>query len=158
MRRLATAGVVAGALFGLAQCVRLPASNPPVRGDLVAPAEVKTVLRHACYDCHSNETRWPWYSAIAPVSWVIRRDVAAGRQHLNFSDWTDYESDPETAALKLRRIATALRSDDMAPRYYRLLHADARLSAAQRESVVRWSEQAAAHHSPSPDAPQETTS
>jgi hypothetical protein len=147
MRRLSRAGIVAGALIGVAQCVRLPASNPPVHGDLVAPAEVKSLLRHACYDCHSNETEWPWYSTIAPASWLVRHDVNEGRRRLNFSDWADYESDPETAAQKLRQVATSLTSGDMAPTYYQLLHADARLTAPQRDIVIRWCEQEAVRQS-----------
>jgi hypothetical protein len=144
MRRVSTVGIVMGALLGVAQFVRPSATNPPVQSDLVAPAEVKSALRHACYDCHSNETEWPWYSAVAPASWMIRHDVSEGRRRLNFSEWADYASDPETAAQKLRRIATSVASGDMSPRYYRLLHADARLTAAQRETLIRWAEQAAA--------------
>ena len=148
MRRVSKAGIVVAVLIGGAQVVRLTATNPPVHGDLVAPPEVKRVLRRACYDCHSNETEWPWYSAIAPTSWVIRRDVNEGRRRLNFSDWADYESDPETAVQKLRQIATAVASRDMPPTYYRLLHAAARLTATQREVVSRWCEQEAGQHSP----------
>jgi hypothetical protein len=60
------------------QAVRCDHGNPPVTGEVPAPAEVKAVLRRACYDCHSNETRWPWYSQIAPVSWLVGRDVKQG--------------------------------------------------------------------------------
>jgi hypothetical protein len=140
-----------GALIGVAQFVRPSASNPPVHGNLVAPAEVEDLLRHACYDCHSNETKWPWYSAVAPASWLLRRDVNEGRRRLNFSDWAAYESDPETAAQKLRQIARAVESGDMSPRYYRLLHADAQLTAAQRETLIRWAEQEATAQRPPPD-------
>jgi len=141
MRRRSTAGMVVVVLASAAQFVRLSATNPPVRGDLAASAEIKGALHHACYDCHSNETVWPWYSAVAPISWLIRHDVSEGRQRLNFSDWAAYESDPETAAQKLGQIASALTNGDMAPAYYRLLHADARLTTAQRDRVIRWAKQ-----------------
>ncbi len=144
MRRSFTAAAVVGAMIGVAQCVRPSATNPPVHSDLVAPPAVTNVLRRACYDCHSNETRWPWYSAIAPVSWVIRRDVNEGRRRLNFSDWADYESDPETAAQKLGQIARSVSNGDMAPQYFLMLHPDARLTNTERDLLVRWAKQASA--------------
>jgi hypothetical protein len=147
MRRVSRVGIVAGTLLGVAQFVRLPATNPPVRGSLAAPAEVESVLRHACYDCHSNETVWPWYSAIAPASWIIRHDVNEGRRRLNFSDWADYESDPETAVHKLHQIEKSVASGDMPLPYYRLLHVHGRLTAAQQGAVVDWCAREAARHS-----------
>ena len=66
--------------------------NPPVTGDIGAPSEVDAILRTSCYDCHSNETVWPWYSYLAPASWLVAEDVEHGREHLNFSEWTSYES------------------------------------------------------------------
>lgn len=147
---VAIPSVLIGALLVGAQFVRVDRSAPPVRGDLAAPPEVTRVLRAACYDCHSNETAWPWYSSIAPVSWLIDRDVTAGRRRLNFSEWVEYASDPETAARKLEEISDAMTRGDMAPWYYRLLHPDARLTPAQRALLIRWAtaasaEQAAAH-------------
>ncbi len=100
--------------------------RPSDRARKVAPP-VQEVLREACYDCHSNQTRWPWYSALAPMSWLIQHDVMAGRRRLNFSDWTDYASDPETAAEKLRKVAKAVTDGNMAPRYYQMLRPRARV-------------------------------
>jgi hypothetical protein len=141
MRRVPRTALVIGGIIVAAQCVRFARTNPPVRGDLVAPAEVKNILRRACYDCHSNETAWPWYSAIAPASWVICHDVNEGRRRLNFSTWGDYVSDPDTAARKLSEILKFVANDDMAPRYYRMLHPTARLTVAQRDLLVRWVKQ-----------------
>ncbi len=138
MRVLATALLLSGALLVAAQLVPVDWSSPPVTGDLVAPPDVTHVLRSACYDCHSNETARPWYSTIAPVSWLIHRDVAAGRQRLNFSEWGDYRSDPETAAQKLTEIAAVMTRGDMAPWYYRLLHPGARLMPEERALLIRW--------------------
>jgi hypothetical protein len=120
------------------QVVRSPRANPAVEGDLVAPTEIKSVLHRACYDCHSNETAWPWYSAIAPASWVIHHDVDEGRRRLNFSNWGDYTEDPGTRAQKLGEISKAVARGDMAPWYYRILHPGAGLSDDQREDLVRW--------------------
>jgi Haem-binding domain len=146
MRPLALSLIAIGALVGGAQCIPVDRSAPPVAGDLAAPGDVAPILRTACYDCHSNETAWPWYSAVAPVSWLIRRDVTAGRQRLNFSEWADYASDPETAARKLAEISTAMADGDMAPWYYRLLHPRARLTRAERAILIRWA--TAAAHAP----------
>jgi hypothetical protein len=121
-----------------AQAVRVQRTNPPVRGDLAAPRTVQELLREACYDCHSNRTRWPWYSALAPFSWLIQHDVLAGRRRLNFSEWTDYRSDPETAAQKLREVAKSVRDGDMAPRYYQALHPRGRLGNEERGLIARW--------------------
>ncbi len=112
--------------------------NSPASGDLVAPPPVKSALRNACYDCHSSQTRWPWYTAIAPASWLAAREVREGRRRLNFSDWGAYASDPGTASHKLNEIADSAGSGKMAPWYYLLLHPGARLSAAQRDMVVGW--------------------
>ncbi len=62
-------------------------SNPPVTHELQASPEVMAILERACYDCHSNETVWPWYSKVAPVSWQISSHVVVGRRHVNFSEW-----------------------------------------------------------------------
>ena len=72
------------------QFVPVQRTNPPITGEIKAPAEVMHILRKACYDCHSNETVWPWYSYIAPISWTVESDVKAGRSDLNFSEWSDY--------------------------------------------------------------------
>jgi len=140
--RFATGGrrlTLAGALvLAAAQLVRPAHTNPPSGGDLVAPAEASKALRRACYDCHSNETRWPWYASVAPLSWLIQHDVDEGRRRLNFSSWQDYASDPETAAHKLEQIAKTVERGDMAPWYYRLLHPSARLGEEDRARLARW--------------------
>ena len=79
------------------QLVPVNRTNSPVQGDFRGSAEVVSVLRRACYDCHSNETTWPWYSRIAPVSWVIARDVNKGRAALNFSTWKQLSTREETS-------------------------------------------------------------
>jgi len=71
------------AVFVLIQFIPVARTNPPVEGEISASPEVMSILRRACYDCHSNETRWPWYSKIAPVSWLSVKDVNEGREHLN---------------------------------------------------------------------------
>jgi hypothetical protein len=120
------------------QFIPVQRSNPPIPGDLVAPAPVKNTLRAACYDCHSNRTRWPWYGALAPASWLVVHEVSEGRRRLNFSDWISYTADPATASHKLEEIAEFVSSGKMAPWYYTILHPEARLSPAQRRMIASW--------------------
>lgn len=125
-----------------AQFVRLGAPPPEAAGELVAAPSVDAVLRSACFDCHSNHTRWPWYGYVAPFAWLLEHDVSAGRARLNFSQWDAYASDPETAHHKLEEIRAAVAGGQMAPWYYRLLHADARLTATQRDLLIDWARSA----------------
>jgi mono/diheme cytochrome c family protein len=106
--------------------------NPPV---LAEPAWDRPVTRalaaRACFDCHSNETAWPWYSKVAPISWLLDRDVGAGRTAFNMSEWTDPA--PNALAAAARRV----RSGEMHPWYYRLVRRTARLSTAERAELAR---------------------
>ena len=116
-------------------------TNPPVIHDLAAtnppPAEITALLRAACYDCHSYETKWPLYSRIAPSSWLVVQDVNEGRTHLNFSDWP---TDNEHIAKKLDRINEVLDYKEMPPKKYTLLHPEARLTAAQIKQLMDWTD------------------
>ena len=135
----ATAGV-----FAALQLFNPPRENPPVKNDLIAAAQpsasVAALLRAACYDCHSRETRWPLYARIAPVSWLIASDVNEGREHLDFSDWP---ADPARAAKQLDRVNEVVDYREMPPAKYTLLHADARLTEAQRKEILDWTDAAA---------------
>ncbi len=106
-------------------------TNPPV---LAEPAwdspRTRELAKRACFDCHSNETRWPWYSHIAPMSWVLERDVVAGRSVMNFSEWTrSYDLAPQAGSEVLRR--------EMPPRSYRMLHGEAHLTHDEKVELAR---------------------
>ena len=136
--------ITAAALLGIAsvlliaQFTRIQRTNPPLKGDLAAPLQIKALLRRACYDCHSNETRWPWYAHIAPVSWLIRRDVERGRKELNFSEWGSYY--PKTQSRKLQWIGRALRAETMPPWIYRILHPGVGLTQEDLVMLEHWLE------------------
>lgn len=132
--------VVVAAALAAAQFVPAKRTNPPAQGSLVAPLPIAATLRRACYDCHSNETRWPWYSRVAPVSWLIVRDVNLGRKEINFSEWSSYY--PRTRRRKLEWMGRALHEEEMPPSSYRLMHPDARLTDADRAALLRWTESA----------------
>jgi hypothetical protein len=136
-RRIAGVVVVAlAAVLLAAQFVPVDRENPPVLHEVDAPPEVAAVLRAACYDCHSRETRRPWYSRVAPVSWFVAHHVEEGRGELDFSDWpaVDFTAQDEL----LRDIAEEVGEGKMPLASYRWGHPEARLTAEQRETVVRW--------------------
>jgi hypothetical protein len=96
--------------------------NPPVTQDAPWPsAQARELAVRACYDCHSNETRWPPHSYVAPMSWLVRADVESGRDELNFSSWDTDDNDADDAA-------ETLLDGEMPPTRYTLIHPDARLS------------------------------
>lgn len=150
MRWAKTAWLALGAAVVAAQFVGYARTNPPVSSDVAAPAEVQSVLRRACFDCHSNQTEWPWYSAVAPLSWPLGHEVIEGRRRLNFSEWGDYASDPETLVHKLQQVAASVANGSMAPWYYQVLHPSARLTEADRALLAGWAQAASAQRSLSP--------
>jgi hypothetical protein len=127
-------------LFALLQFTNPARTNPPVVHDLMAtnapPPPVAALLHAACYDCHSHETTWPWYSRVAPMSWLIADDVNEGRQNLNLSDWP--VADPVRAAKKLENMSDNIGNSDMPPKKYTAIHANARLTDAQRKELTDW--------------------
>jgi hypothetical protein len=135
-RVLRWAGVGVLAVLVAIQFVPVDRSNPAVEADLSAPAAVEQLLRAACYDCHSFETRWPWYGYIAPVSWLIARDVENGRSELLFSEW-GLMSSRERNHLR-EEIWEEVEEGEMPLLAYRALHARARLSAADLELLRGW--------------------
>ncbi len=121
------------------QFVPIARTNPPVESDVAVPAELKTVLQRACYNCHSNETTWPWYSRVAPVSFLIANDVKEGRRQINFSAWNQYGGNRK--ARKLKEIVEQVEQNKMPQWYYVLVHPEAKLSPGDRELIVRWAKQ-----------------
>jgi hypothetical protein len=117
------------------QLVRPARTNPPATNPLaIGDPRVESILRRSCFDCHSNETRWPWYSEVAPVSWQIARHVNDGRKKVNFSDWNE-----EKAAKRLEEICEETKEGEMPVRGYLLLHREAVLSAEDVGALCGWS-------------------
>jgi len=100
------------------------------------PDEVRSVLARKCGDCHSNNTRWPLYSRIAPSSWLVEHDVHEGREHLNLSSWEQYAIDLRIDLLG--KMGTQLRQGKMPLKQYLLLHPEARLSDSERKLILDW--------------------
>lgn len=118
------------------QFVPVEISNPPVTGDIPTSPEVKVILRKSCYDCHSNETVWPWYSYVAPVSWLVAGDVREGRKHLNFSTWDRYDAGKQ--AHKIHEVWEEVDEGEMPLWFYTPLHPEANLSAEDLATLKAW--------------------
>lgn len=100
------------------------------------PSEITGIMRNACYDCHSNATQYPWYSHVAPVSWLLESHIDEAREHINLSDWGDYPE--KTANLKLEGMAADVKSGEMPLTSYTWMHSEARLTNAQRILLVNY--------------------
>ena len=107
---------------------------------LQMPSDVKKKLVDACYDCHSNKTRYPFYNNIAPVSWIMARHVKEGKEHLNFSEWATY--DKKKQLKYLTEICEVITDGEMPLKSYKLMHSSAVLDPGQIEAMCDWTEKA----------------
>ncbi|HEX7975152.1 MAG TPA: heme-binding domain-containing protein [Anaerolineales bacterium] len=106
-------------------------ANPPVVSEPTwDSAQTRALAKRACFDCHSNESTWPWYSNIAPVSWLIQRDVDEGRSSLNFSEWGG------SGNRRLREISRVVLEGQMPPAIYLLQHPNAKLTDAEIQQLA----------------------
>ena len=121
------------------QFVQPDRTNPPASAAASFAAvakphpETAAILQRACADCHSHETTWPWYSRVAPVSWLVAGDVKQGRAHLNLSEWNFLS--PEASMLKLKAACKQVKAGDMPLWQYRLMHPEARLTPADIDKI-----------------------
>ena len=118
------------------QFVPVDRPNPPVESDIPTSPEVKTALRRACDDCHLHETVWPWYSRVAPISWLIAKDVHEGRAELNFSTWNRYSTQEQVK--KLKKSWEEVQAGEMLPWFYIAVHRNTQLSAQGRALLRQW--------------------
>lgn len=131
-----TIGKIIAILFGLAIIIQLIPygrnhTNPPV---VTEPSwdspQTRALAARACMDCHSNETVWPWYSNIAPVSWLVQHDVDEARQRLNFSEWGQRRQETD-------EIYAVINQGDMPPLQFLIMHPEARLTAAEKQTLIQ---------------------
>jgi hypothetical protein len=104
--------------------------------DLKMPLEVKNLFERSCRDCHSSQTVWPWYSYVAPTSWMVERDVRHGRDHMNLSYWPQYSLNRQEKLLA--EIATVVKNREMPLPQYTLIHKEAKLSDAELDVLYHW--------------------
>ncbi|MCA9750916.1 MAG: heme-binding domain-containing protein [Gemmatimonadetes bacterium] len=123
-------------LFAGIQFVPVERTNPPVTQAIDAPPAVQAILDRSCADCHSNQTRWPWYSRVAPASWLVAKDVREGREKLNFSEFGDY---PERRQRhKVSEVLEEVEHGEMPLKPYLLIHRDAKVSEPEIETLRAW--------------------
>jgi hypothetical protein len=134
-------GVLLVAVIAI-QAVRPSHANPPV--DLArsllphVPADVRGILERSCRDCHSNETRWPLYSQVAPMSWLVAGHVRDGRDRFNYSEWTGYDADEQDKLLG--GVCSLTKRGRMPLPSYLLIHRDAKLAPSDVTTLCAWSE------------------
>lgn len=107
---------------------------------LDAPKEVQAILQRACFDCHSNHVDYPWYSNVAPASWFTKMHVKEGREHMNFSTWANYAEEKQLKYLQ--KIPKAIKGKMPLPSYL-LIHKEAVLSELDKETLTKWTTEAA---------------
>jgi hypothetical protein len=102
------------------------------------PENIKRILSRSCFDCHSNNTRYPWYSSIQPVSWILEYHIKKGKADLNFDEFANYSERRQLN--KLRSIQTSMKEGSMPVSSYLLIHHDAKLSAAEKTMITEWAQ------------------
>lgn len=131
-RALLIAAAVVLVAFGCLQLVPINRTNPPVVQEPSWDSpQTRALAKQSCFDCHSNETVWPWYATIAPISWYVNFDVVRGRRELNFSEWRGGRG-----GRVANEIERNIQSGEMPPRNYLLLHPDAALSSEARQQLI----------------------
>lgn len=122
----------------------LPAVSADNPNDLLAnntniPETVSMILKNSCYDCHSNETHYPWYSYVAPISFLVSRDTKVGREEFNFSDWENYKKTDKAGILD--GISDEVAEGEMPMKIYTLIHRNSALSDDEKEIIVNWADE-----------------
>ncbi len=125
-----------------AQFVPVERTNPPVVSETPMPPAVKEILKRSCFDCHSNETRWPWYGYVAPVSWLVVKDVTEGREHLNFSEWDNLSLKKKRK--RLEECVEEIEEEKMPMPIYLITHPKARVAPEELALLRNWVNEALA--------------
>jgi len=131
-------------VFAGMQTVQPERTNPPVdesqtiQALLKVPPEISSIFQRSCYDCHSNRTVWPWYSYVAPTSWLVTDDVKKGRSQMNFTEWGKYKG--LRVISKLEQICQNVSQGAMPLPVYLTMHPKARLTQAESDSICAWVE------------------
>lgn len=137
--------VIGLCLFGIVQFIRPARTNPVVDQSLDISAhvpvnsEIAAILDRSCADCHSDRTRWPWYTNVAPVSWFVINHVDEGRRHLNISEWGKYNSRQQGA--KLKEMCELSKTGAMPLSSYTPMHANSKLTSEQIQTLCDWTTQ-----------------
>ncbi len=130
------------------QFFRIDKTNPPVDAskDFLSitnpPADIAKMIKTSCYDCHSNESVYPWYSNVAPASWYLKNHINEARKRVNFSEWANYPA--EKALRKLEACSEDIEENEMPLGAYTLIHSEAKLNPEQSKKLAEWFKNASA--------------
>ena len=127
---------VGGSLLHPFGTPNVPRSSQTILSGAQIDPETLAILQRACQNCHSQKTEWPWYSHVAPISWLLSRDVQQARAHMNLSQWQGYSAEDRLRLLS--EIGSAVRNGKMPLQRYLFLHPEARLTDAERQQIYRW--------------------
>lgn len=134
--------IISIGIIVLIQFIRIDTINPEINENndfinlTVAPIEIRNILKNSCYDCHSNQTKYPWYSNVAPVSWMLKKHINEGRKHLNLSKWGDYSLDKQIS--KKEDCVKEIQDNEMPLKSYTLIHTNAKLSSNSKKLLIDW--------------------
>lgn len=131
-----TVAAVAGSLIQPFGAAAVSGTSQAIFREARIDPETLMLVQRACQNCHSQKTEWPWYSHVAPVSWLLTRDVQQARSHMNLSQWQDYSTGDRLRLLS--EIGSAVRNSEMPVQRYLLLHPEARLTESERQRIYRW--------------------
>ena len=101
-----------------------------------APQNISNILQTSCYDCHSNNTYYPWYNKVQPAAWFLESHIEEGKAELNFSEWDTYSDRRKKS--KLKSIVSQIEDNEMPLSSYTILHQDAKLTTEQKVEVIKW--------------------
>ncbi len=130
------------ALFVIIQFFRIDKTNPVVvqQNDFISvtnpPDDIKQILKTSCYDCHSYESTYPWYTNVAPISWWVKQHINEGREELNFSEWGTFSE--KRKKHKLEEVYEEVDEEEMPLKSYLIVHHDAKLTVEQKNDLVAW--------------------
>lgn len=114
----------------------LKESETDISNAVIVPKKVQTILKNACFDCHSNNTYYPWYSKIQPVRWMMDTHIKEGKAEINFSEFGNYSTRSQIS--KLNGIANSIKDDIMPLSSYKLMHKSANLSTSEKNLIINW--------------------
>ena len=136
MKTVKIVAIVLVVAFIAIQFVPVKRDNPRGPDTFAAPAEVKEIVKRSCYDCHSNQTFWPWYTYFAPASWIASGHVHEAREHLNFINWE--KMSPEEQAHAAHEMAEEVEDGEMPPSMYLLFHTEAKIGEEHEKALATW--------------------
>lgn len=142
MKTIKLIGIILVSAFVILQFfpVELPETTTDNPNDLLQnnkiPEDINTLLVNGCYDCHSNATKYPWYSHVKPTAWLVARDTKVGREHLNLSDWESLSLRKKIKVLN--EISESVESHEMPFKPYKITHKGARYTQEERQKIIKW--------------------